>query len=133
METGKNFRKRSAILEAVKSTTAHPSADMVHADLQKNHPDISLATVYRNLALFKSQGLIVSLGTVAGVERFDGNTGPHVHFVCTGCTAVIDLPEMEVPHSLCSEAARQTRGRVHQCQLMFTGLCSACCDGQNNP
>ena len=133
METGKNFRKRNAILEAVKGTKAHPSADMVYADLQKTHPDISLATVYRNLALFKSQGLITSLGAVAGVERFDGNTEPHVHFVCTGCTAVMDLPEMEVPQILCSEAAHQTRGRVDQCQLMFTGLCSACCDGHSNP
>ena len=133
METGKNFRKRNAILEAVKSTTAHPSADMVYADLQKTHPDISLATVYRNLALFKSQGIIASLGTVAGVERFDGNTDPHVHFVCTDCTAVIDLPEMEVPQILCSEAAHQTHGRVDQCQLMFTGLCSACCAAPANP
>ena len=133
METGKNFRKRNAILEAVKSTTTHPSADMVYADLQKTHPDISLATVYRNLALFKSQGLIASLGTVAGVERFDGNTEPHVHFVCNGCTAVLDLPELEVPQSLCSEAGRQTRGRVDQCQLMFTGLCSRCCGSQSNP
>ena len=58
---------------------------------------------------------------------------PHVHFVCSGCTAVLDLPEMEVPRSLCSEAAHQTHGRVDQCQLMFTGLCSTCCDGQSNP
>ena len=133
METGKNFRKRSAILEAVKSTTAHPSADMVYARLQKTNPDISLATVYRNLALFKSQGLIISVGTVAGAERFDGNTEPHVHFVCTGCAAVLDLPEMEVPRTLCGQAAHQTKGRVDQCQLTFTGLCSDCCDGQSNP
>ena len=132
METGKNFRKRAAILEAVKSTTAHPSADMVYADLQKTHPDISLATVYRNLALFKSQGLITSLGTVAGVERFDGNTDPHVHFVCNGCTAVIDLPEMEVPQALCSKAAHETHGRVDLCQLTFTGLCSTCCAAHSN-
>ena len=133
METGKNFRKRNAILEAVKSTTTHPSADMVYADLQKTHPDISLATVYRNLALFKSQGLIASLGTVAGVERFDGNTEPHVHFVCSGCTAVMDLPEMVIPRELCNQAAGEAGGRVDQCQLTFTGLCSSCCGSQSNP
>ena len=133
MGTGKNFRKRNAILEAVKSTTAHPSADMVYADLQKTNPDISLATVYRNLALFKHQGLIVSVGTVAGVERFDGNTAPHVHFVCNRCTAVIDLPEMEVPQALCRQAAGQTGGQVDQCQLTFTGVCSDCCATQSNP
>ena len=127
MDTGKTFRKRNAILEAVRGTTAHPSADMVYADLQHSHPDISRATVYRNLALFKSQGLIASLGTVAGVERFDGNTDPHVHFICNRCAAVIDLPQMAVPQELCSQAASQSNGRVDLCQLTFTGMCSTCC------
>ena len=127
METVKNFRKRNAILEAVRGTTAHPSADMVYADLQQTHPDVSRATVYRNLALFKSQGVIASVGTVAGVERFDGNTAPHVHFICARCSAIIDLPEMAVPQELCNQAADQTRGRVDLCQLTFTGVCSNCC------
>ena len=56
------------------------------------YPDISLGTVYRNLALFKQQGLIQSVATVNGPERFDANIEPHVHFICTDCDAVIDLP-----------------------------------------
>ena len=85
METGtKQFRKRNAILECLRSTDTHPSADMVHDMLRPDHPDISLATVYRNLALFKKQGLIQSVATVSGIERFDANTNPHVHFICSG-------------------------------------------------
>ena len=60
----KHFRKRDAILSCVKGTDIHPSADWVHAQLKSQYPDISLGTVYRNLALFKQQGLIISLGTV---------------------------------------------------------------------
>ena len=127
METRcKQFRKRTAILNCLKSTDAHPSAEMLLAMLQDEHPDISLATVYRNLALFKTQGLIQSVGTVQGVERFDGNTEPHVHFVCTGCGRILDLPEMEVPTSLSDQAAEQTGCRVTGCQLTFTGVCSQC-------
>ena len=126
METAKNFRKRNAILEVVRGTTAHPSADMVYADLQQDHPDISRATVYRNLALFKSQGVIASVGTVAGVERFDGNTCPHVHFICNDCSAVIDLEAMEVPQSLSDTAAACSGGQVTGCQLSFTGICPTC-------
>ena len=62
--THKQFRKRNAILTCLRQTEAHPSAEMVHQMLREEHPDISLATVYRNLALFKNQGLIQSLGTV---------------------------------------------------------------------
>ena len=124
--TSKHFRKRDAILNCVRSTTTHPSADWVFEHVRTEVPDISLATVYRNLSLFKDQGLIASLGTVKGVERFDGNTNPHVHFICTGCGAVVDLPEISVPEELNSAVARSSGGQVDNCQLSFTGLCGEC-------
>ena len=122
----KHFRKRSAILSCLRSTTAHPSAEMVHEMLQQEHPDISLATVYRNLSLFKTQGLIQSLGMIHGIERFDADTRPHVHFVCNCCSAIMDLHQMDAPQRLCSEAAHHIGGQVDSCQLMFFGTCRDC-------
>ena len=127
METrSKHFRKRDAILNCVRCTTTHPSAEWVYENVRTQMPDISLATVYRNLSLFKEQGLITSLGTVNGVERFDGNTEPHVHFICTQCGGVQDLPEISVPEELNSAVARSSGGRVDNCQLSFTGICGEC-------
>ena len=68
--SGKQFKKRNAILNCLMNTDTHPSAEMVHQMLQETTPDISQATVYRNLALFKKQGQIISVGTVNGIERF---------------------------------------------------------------
>ena len=122
----KQFKKRNAILACLRSTDVHPSADMVHEMLQAEHPDISLATVYRNLSLFKQQGLIQSVATVRGIERFDANVSPHVHFICTGCGAVLDLHQIEVPHSL-EQSVESTSGcHVESCQLTFQGLCGRC-------
>jgi len=127
METKtKHFRKRDAILNCICSTTEHPSAEWVYEHVKEAVPDISLATVYRNLNLFKEQGKIISLGTVKGVERFDGNVSPHVHFICTGCGAVVDLPGISVPQELNEAASRSSGGRVDNCQLSFTGLCGEC-------
>ena len=122
----KNFRKRNAILACLRQTTEHPSAEWVHAKLKSEYPDISLGTVYRNLARFKEQGEIISVGTVNGVERFDGNTAPHVHFVCNRCTAVLDLPEIDVPEALSHTAEQSVGGRVDACQLTFYGECTQC-------
>ena len=119
----KHFRKRDAILTCLMSTDTHPSAEMVHQMLQQSHPDISQATVYRNLALFKKQGRITSVATVSGVERFDANTEPHVHFICSGCDAVMDMPQITVPTEL---GANCTGCQVESCQLTFTGLCGVC-------
>ena len=130
METStKQFRKRNAILECLMNTDTHPSAEMVYQMLQKTHPDISQATVYRNLALFRKQGLIVSVGTVNGAERFDANTASHVHFFCTGCDSVLDLPQIEVPSSIGAEAEKLSGCRVNSCHLTMTGLCGDCQTG----
>lgn len=128
----KQFRKRSAILACLRATDTHPSADMVHAMLQAEHPDISLATVYRNLALFKQQGLIQSVATVNGIERFDANVNPHVHFICTSCTAVMDLPQVQVPQQLSDIVENATGGAVMECNLTFTGKCQACCQAERS-
>ena len=124
--TTKQFRKRNAIYDCLRGTTLHPSAEMVHEMLRPEHPDISLATVYRNLTRFKNQGQIVSVATVRGVERFDANVNPHVHFICSSCDAVIDLHQIEVPQSLNGRVEESSGCRVENCQLTFTGLCRDC-------
>ena len=130
METStKQFRKRNAILTYLRQTDAHPSAEMVYSHLRQEFPDISLGTVYRNLAMFKNRGEIASLGTVNGVERFDGNTMPHVHFICTGCDGVSDLPQIDVPEALNREVTAQTGGQIDLCQLTFVGRCNKCLGG----
>ena len=122
----KRFKKRDAILQCVKDTKVHPSADWVYARLKPDISDLSLGTVYRNLALFKEQGLITSLGTVKGVERFDGNNDPHVHFVCGCCGEVSDLMEIQLPPELTAAAGAACGGSIQTSQLIFTGKCRNC-------
>ena len=122
----KQFRKRNAIYDCLMNTDTHPSAEMIQQMLQETHPDISQATIYRNLALFKKQGQIISVGTVNGSERFDANTDPHVHFICTGCDSVLDMPQIKVPTALSTDVENTTGCHVDDCQLTFTGLCSKC-------
>ena len=122
----KHFRKRDAILNYLRCTDQHPSAETVYSTLKTEIPDLSLATVYRNIALFKQQGLIISLGAVDGVERYDGNVDPHVHFVCTTCGTIRDLHRMHVPQELMTEAGREAGADVDHCHLTFHGRCTTC-------
>jgi len=124
--TTKQFRKRNAILECLRSTDRHPSADMVYSMLQSEHPDISLATVYRNLSRFRSQGVIQCVATVRGIERYDADTEPHVHFICSECDEVIDLHPIQVPRELGAQVEAASGCHPDGCQLTFTGLCKKC-------
>lgn len=129
----KRSRKRDAILECICSTKTHPSAEWVYMQLKPSIPDLSLGTVYRNINMFREEGTIISVGVVAGLERFDGNTAPHVHFVCSQCGAVLDVGNIEVPVELTALAEEATGGTVTGCSLSFTGLCHTCRSGENSP
>lgn len=130
MTARKHSKKRDAILDCIRSTRSHPTADWVYAQLKPEIPDLSLGTVYRNLATFKAEGVIASVGTVDGMERYDWRTFPHPHFVCTHCNAVLDVDEIDPPQEL---AAKVTCGSVRDCVLTFYGICNQCVrvDAQN--
>ena len=122
----KHFPKRDAILQQLRQSKAHPSAETLFQLLKPEIPDLSMGTVYRNLNIFRQQGLVISVATVDGVERFDGNTAPHVHFICNDCGAVIDLESMEIPDSLPRAAESCMGGQVSGCSLSFNGKCKNC-------
>jgi len=126
MEQTRRFsRKRQAILDTIRQSRCHPTADQVYQQLKPSFPDLSLATVYRNIALFKELGEIQSIGVVNGLEHFDGVTSPHTHFVCSRCGQVRDL-DFALPDVLLRQAQACSGGTVTSFQLQFYGLCPDC-------
>lgn len=127
MEGVKKYsKKREAILEVLRSTKEHPSADWIYAQLKPQMPDLSLGTVYRNLAMFKREDQIMSVGTVNGQERFDGNTEPHAHFVCNRCGKVLDLEQIPVSEELLRAAQETLQADIISHELIFRGYCKDC-------
>ncbi len=122
----KHFRKRSAILDYVRCSPEHPSAEMIFHHLKAEIPDLSLGTVYRNVSYFKNQGILTSVGTVQGIERFDADLRPHVHFICESCGCVKDLPGIQVSPELSQDAAQESGAVVESCRLTFYGRCCGC-------
>lgn len=122
----KNSKKRQAILDSLRSVTDHPTAEMVYNRLKPEYPDLSLGTVYRNLAVFLDEGLIISVGTVDGQERFDARTDFHAHLVCRRCRAVTDIEPSEELRRACNTLAESSGCRPEGVSLSYTGLCGAC-------
>ena len=89
--TRRQSKKRDAIREILLASYDHPSVEEIYRRLKPDIPDLSLGTVYRNLALFREEGKAMSVATVAGQERFDGRTHPHAHFICEKCGRVDDV------------------------------------------
>ena len=113
--------KRDAILECLRSTHEHPAAEWVYAQLKPLIPDLSLATVYRNLAQFRKDGTVQVIGNVDGEERYDADLSPHSHFICRNCGKVADLPFSQVAMPDTSGV-----GRMDSCSVTFYGFCNEC-------
>ena len=127
MATAKKFsRKREAILTCLHGTTCHPTAEWVYKQLKPQFPDLSLGTVYRNLAQCKKRGEVRTVGFVGGFERFDARMDPHDHFVCRQCGRVDDLPPLPLPEGLDQLVGAQLGAQINEHSLLFYGRCAAC-------
>lgn len=115
-------RQRELIYQVLRDTKEHPTADMIYRMLKPENPNLSLGTVYRNLNLLAAEGRIVRIPF--SVDRYDGDTSPHSHFVCTrcGCVRDLDLPY----HRELEEVAARTGCRVTGQIVLLTGLCAQC-------
>lgn len=123
MSTLKTSKQRNAVLADLQSRYDHPTAEDVYMSVKAAIPSISLATVYRNLKLLESEGLVLKIPT--GVcDRFDGHTHNHYHFTCTFCGKVLDL---DIENGIdINSLPRDFQGRVTGHSLMFYGICSDC-------
>lgn len=125
MATLKYSRQREAIKEFLISRHDHPTADTVYENIREKYPNISLGTVYRNLALLVSIGEIVKITAAQGPDRFDARTAPHHHFVCRNCHCVIDM-DMPEEDTFESKAAAIFPGIIDGHTVNFYGLCENC-------
>ena len=117
-------RQRERILEFLRASEDHPTAAQTHQALLGELPQLSLGTVYRNLEVLVSQGVVEEVPS-AGGTRYDGNPKPHHHFICERCGAIDDL-HLVAPRSLAQKLRRARGCRAMRIKIDFFGLCEAC-------
>lgn len=86
-------KQRGLILQVMRETKSHPTADEVYQVVRQRLPKISLGTVYRNLEVLCEQGLIKQVEVGGTQRRYDGIIERHWHARCTHCEQVFDIPE----------------------------------------
>ncbi len=118
-------RQRRVILEELRRTADHPSADELYSRVRRRLPRISLGTIYRNLEVLTELGEIQTLELCCNLKRFDGNAAAHYHIRCLGCGRVADAPtSAHLDLETCLPPHTDFRITGHK--LEFVGLCPAC-------
>ena len=117
--------QRHAILEYLIQTMAHPTADEIYKALEGKFPNMSVATVYNNLRVFRNAGLIKELTYGDASSRFDFVTHDHYHIICDECGTIVDFhhPGLEEVEHLASHV---TGFKVNSHRLEVYGTCPTC-------
>lgn len=121
----KNSKQRDAILANLRNTTAHPTIESVYNEVKTIYPNISLATVYRNLALLEDIGEIQRVTSYDMKDHYDANTAEHPHFQCKYCGRIYDL-EMDNLEFLKTLGEKSAPGTIEKMQLLYIGKCTEC-------
>jgi len=87
----RNTQQKKVIMDFLRQSHSHPTAEEVYAEVRQTLPRISLGTVYRNLELLASSGAIRKIESPGASRRFDGDLNPHHHARCLSCGRVKDL------------------------------------------
>ncbi|HOK26738.1 MAG TPA: Fur family transcriptional regulator [Bacteroidales bacterium] len=115
--------QRTLILEALISLDEHPSYEIIMKFMRFRYPNISLATIYNTLKLFKEKGIIKQI--TAGDEeiRFDPVQEKHHHLYYKDTDKLEDFEDKELDRILKNYFnKKQIPGfKIEDISIMLTG------------
>lgn len=121
----RNTIQRALVFETVNKLQNHATADEIYDAIISEHPNISRATVYRNLNLLSEMGEIRKLEIPGGPDRFDHCVDNHCHIKCERCGRLFDV-DMDYISGLESNI-RDARGfDFTGYDIIFRGICPEC-------
>lgn len=108
----------------------HLSCDEIYDKISDTHPNIGIATVYRNMQLFEELNIATKLTLDDGTARYelaDFGEGAHMHhhLVCLNCNKLIEVKE-DLLGVLEKEIEKEHNFKIVDHDLKFFGICKEC-------
>lgn len=117
--------QKKAILDYLRSAPGHPDAYEIYEEVKKKLPQISLATVYRNLDSLVKKGQIKAIRIKEDRFNYDGVEEKHHHFKCVSCGTVFNF-EGDVLLNYEKIAESGVVGMVEDYEINLQGVCINC-------
>jgi Fe2+ or Zn2+ uptake regulation protein len=120
--------QRKVVLEVISASEEHLDAEAVYARARKRDPKISLATVYRTLAVLKTEGLVEQRYVARSHEReYYEPVGAreHYHFTCRKCGQAVEFESTRV-QEMRFEVQQSLGAEVTGACVCLEGICHSC-------
>lgn len=115
------------VLEVVHHLKRHATADEIYEEVIKTHPNISRATIYRNLNQLTEDGKIRRVDNPNGADHFDHILEKHYHARCMKCGKILDV-KMNYLEQLEASIEPMEDFIFSGHDIMFKGICKECND-----
>jgi Fe2+ or Zn2+ uptake regulation protein len=120
--------QRRLILDMLEECDRHLDAETLFVQAKARDPDISLATVYRTLAVLKEMGLVKEHSLGEEHSHYEAVRGePHYHFVCLGCGEVIEF-DAPLMTQIEKDVSEREGACITDANLRLSGYCARCQD-----
>lgn len=117
--------QRLELVRLIAVSRGHPSANQLYAQISPLFPTMSLATVYKTLALLKEMNQVYEVD-LHGDSHYDGNRPqPHPHLICLHCQKIID-GDVSLDQESLRRLEQETGYTILRPQISLYGLCSDC-------
>lgn len=115
--------QRVAIFEAVFELKNHPAADSIIEYIKKNHPNISVGTVYKVLDSLVENGLLTKVKSERDIMRYDAVMNHHHHLYCRENERIEDFEDPDLDRMLSDyfEKNKIKGFRIEDIKLQITG------------
>lgn len=118
-------KQRTAVLQVIRDSEGHLTANEVFEDAKRLLPGISFATVYNSLRYLSNEGLIGEVRFGKDATRYDRKLDRHDHAICNNCSKLVDF-ELGIPGGLIKKAADLSNFEAKSVEVILRGLCPAC-------
>lgn len=118
-------KQRLIILDTLRNTTNHPTAENIYDLVKLQIPDISLGTVYRTLGVLEELNLLQKISCGESYSRYDANVEKHYHAICLECGRILDV-RGNLPDDLEEHFFVETGFTITEHGLTFGGYCKDC-------
>lgn len=112
--------QRLNILKLVKYF-GHIDIDALYSEVSKDFPSISLATIYKNIALMVENGILNEVKIPQGKTKYELAIKTHAHFICTNCSYIEDI---EIDNTCLLKSLENYT--VNSANIQIFGLCKSC-------
>ena len=127
--SGKRVTKqRTLLLDLIRKSKGHVDADELYRVAKEKDPRLSLATVYRNLQLFKRLGVVEERHFDEAHHHYEvTGSRQHHHLVCLDCGKVTEF-QFSGTKKMIPEAAQKQGYEVTGGEVVLAGHCAECRD-----